>query len=417
MSISILNSYLSGIAALVFAAVWVATGTTPTAPEQPDNLLDLTRADSVRVSLFSFQPPDTVRLASGETEWILWRDDNTLTVSEDTLSTTLYYREQSLTAQFGNETYRADSVSIRSKGSVRVITDEFGYRYYRGKVMIKPNQNRNVLDIVNTTDLESYVASVVGSEMDFHEPNALKAQAVVSRTYALWSLKKSPYPDFDLRDHEASQVYIGEIQDKPRYRQAADSTTGEILTWSDHLILAVFSSTCGGATSSNRDVWSGKKHPYLQPQQDAEACSLSPHFNWSYTLKKDEFKKMVLEHYGFRYHSAKIRKTSGLRVDSIALKNSSGNTLQFSGNEFRLFINRHTNPLAIRSTKFEWDDVGDEIIIEGRGLGHAVGMCQWGARGLANAGWDYKDILTFYFSGTKVVPLSQFETNQIALYN
>lgn len=401
---------LSVLFVLIF---WLAIEHDPDSHE-----LDLNDIETIDISLYSLQPPESLHLSNKAAELILYSNSRADTLTNQNVFGTLSIDDSQLSWETKNSIFTIDSLTITAgPDPTRVISDAHGYRYYSGSLFIKPKTNTASLSIVNTVDLESYVASVVGSEMDFEEPEALKAQAVVSRSYALWSVQRSPYQQFDLRDHEMNQVYIGEILNKPRYREAAESTSGEILTWSDNLILAVFSSTCGGSTANNTDVWGGIDHPYLRSQQDGDACSLSTHYNWTYSINKREFQDLVEEYYGFKYQQKVIEKDPSGRVKKVILIDSLDDKIDFTGNEFRLFINRYAGPLALRSTKYEWKQEGDIIIFEGRGLGHGVGLCQWGSRGLAQAGWHYKDILTFYFSGTKIVPLDSIQSNKIRLYN
>lgn len=380
--------------------------------------LDLEDAGQVRVSLFGMNPPKTLQLTADSASVSIYKNGSEEEINLENYSADLTIKNGVLKVKISDEHLSVDSLTVRANLSpVRIITDAFGYRYYSGRLDIKPNSGRNALSVINTVDLEIYVASVVGSEMDFEEPEALKTQAVVSRSYALWSIRKSPYSNFDLRDFEANQMYVGQIRDKPRYREAAEATAGEILTWSNQLILAVFSSTCGGMTANNTDVWGGENHPYLRSQNDTRICSVSPHFSWEYELKKVTLDSLLKERYGFRFRDKEIETDQTGRIQQIELIDRSGDILRFSGNEFRLYINRHAGPLAVRSTKFKWTEHGDTISFEGNGLGHGVGLCQWGARGLAQNGWNYKDILTFYFSGVKIVNYNDIETSKITLYN
>lgn len=390
-----------------------------TANHSPDpNELDLADVETIRISLYSLESPASLRLSNSNAELILYTANRADTLSNQTaLGTVDILGDQLIFENEGQQT-RIDSLKVTSASTpTRLVTDFHGYRYYSGTLLIKQNELKPGLFIINTVDLETYVASVVGSEMDFEEPNALKAQAIVSRTYALWSVNRSPYREFDVHDHESNQVYVGDILNKPRYREAAESTVGEILTWSNKLILAVFSSTCGGTTANNSDVWDGIDHPYLRSQQDGGACSLSPHYSWTYSIEKQNLRDMVRQHYGFDFQQKEIEKDPSGRVQEVILIDDVDDKISFSGNEFRLFINRFAGPLAIRSTKYEWKQKNDIIEFTGRGLGHGVGLCQWGSRGLAQAGWHYKDILTFYFSGTKIVTLESIESNKIRLYN
>lgn len=382
------------------------------------NELDLADVENIRVSLYSLEPPDSLSLLNSKAEFFLFFDGRKDTLSKQSTRGTVTIRNDQLIFENEGRETQIDSLTITSVSTpTRLVTDLYGYRYYSGSLYIKENEHKTGLSIINSVDLETYIASVVGSEMDFEEPNALKAQAVVSRTYALWSVKRSPFREFDLRDHESNQVYVGDIPDKPHYRKAAEATSGEILTWSNKLILAVFSSTCGGSTANNMDVWDGIDHPYLRSQQDGEACSLSPHYNWTYSINKRNLQEMVEQYYGFEFRQKVIEKDPSGRVQKVILIDDSDDKITFTGNEFRLFINQFAGPLAIRSTKYEWMQDNDIIEFKGRGLGHGVGLCQWGSRGLAQAEWQYKDILTFYFSGTKIVTLDSIESNKIRLYN
>ena len=134
-------------------------------------------------------------------------------------------------------------------------------------------------------------------------------------------------------------------------------------------------------------------------------------------MQRDDFRENIKQYYGFEFADKLIERDLSGRVQTVMLTGLIDDTLSFTGNEFRLFINRQAGPLAIRSTKYDWESTNDRIIFKGNGLGHGVGLCQWGALGLAQAGWVYKDILTFYFSGTKIVSLDSIESNTIRLYN
>ena len=383
-----------------------------------DDLLDLSKAKTIRVSLYGLNRPDSVRITGSSGTLILYLESRPDTLSAESYDGFLKLDDNRLTFTNSAGIRTVDSLAVYSdSSSTRLITDAYGYRHYSGSLHFEADRQSSGLTIINAVDLETYVASVVGSEMDFENPEALKAQAVVSRSYALWSIQKSPYKEFDLRDHESNQVYFGNIKDKPWYLAAAEETKGEILTWSNQLILAVFSSTCGGRTADNKDVWGGSDHPYLAVQNDAGACSISPHYRWTYTMLVHEFRELITDTYGFSVIDKVIEKDLSGRVQKVMLADSRADTLYFTGNEFRLFINRFAGPMALRSTKYDWTDDPDTLVFEGSGLGHGVGLCQWGTLGFARAGWNYKDILTFYFSGTKIVSLDSFESNTIRLYN
>ncbi len=391
-----ISSLLLGFFLLLFAWGGNANST-------KSNQLDLTTVDTIRVLLFDTNPPGTIQINPIESSLYFYIDDEKIEISPEDGRVEIQRENNQLTLNAGRQTYQTKTLKVVNEhGLTQVQSDRFRNRMYRGDFNIDPHPLREALQIINYVQLEDYVASVVGSEMNFTEFEALKTQAVVSRTYALWSIQGSPYHNFDLKDFEANQVYLGAIPTKPWYLDAALSTDGEILTWSDKLILSSFSSTCGGVTSNNEDVWSGRSLPYLRSVSDHDMCSISPHHRWDFEIELSELNTILDNRYGFKAVETSMDRDNMGRVKNITFLNRNNRELTFSGNEFRLLINRNYTPLSIRSTHFSWHENGDTIQISGKGLGHGVGLCQWGAKGFAQNGWDYKDILSFYFSGTKI---------------
>lgn len=141
------------------------------------------------------------------------------------------------------------------------------------------------------------------------------------------------------------------------------------------------------------------------------------HYNWTYSIEENKFQELIFQYYRFRFDKKIIEKDMSDRVQKVMLTAENADTLQFTGNDFRLFINSYAGKLAIRSTKYDWTHDNDTIFFEGKGLGHGIGLCQWGALGFAQSGWNYKDILTFYFSGTNIVSLNDIKSNTLRLYN
>lgn len=381
------------------------------------NQLDLTTVDTIRVLLFDSNTPNSIHIKPIESSLFFHLDDQKIKASSEDGRIQILRENSKLVLKVGETAYVTETLKIENEhGLTQLQSDRFGYRSYRGDFVINPHPLRDALQIINYVPLEDYVASVVGSEMNFTEFEALKTQAVVSRTYALWSIQRPPYQHFDLKDFESNQVYLGAIPTKPWYLDAALSTSGEILTWSDKLILSSFSSTCGGVTSNNEDVWSGRALPYLRSVSDGDMCSISPHHRWNFEMKLDELNTILDDRYGFKAVETFIDYDNMGRVNKITFEDRNKKDLTFSGNEFRLLINRNNTPLSIRSTHFSWEKNGSKIEISGKGLGHGVGLCQWGAKGFAQNGWDYKDILSFYFSGVKVVDFHSIESQKIELY-
>jgi stage II sporulation protein D len=259
--------------------------------------------------------------------------------------------------------------------------------WYRGRVLMVPNGGK--VTAVNWVDLEEYLYSVLGAEMPASWPQeALKAQAVAARSYALNRRDRSLAEPFDVGTTTAHQVYKGLASEAPSTIAAVNATRGQVLTHSGRVIEAVFHSSSGGHTENVEDIWQ-QPRPYLRsvPDFDQEA----PVFRWSETFTTSQFQQRVTG-IGRLQAVATERVTPRGRVSSIRLQGSQG-TRTLTGTQLR-------QALGLRSTLFSIAIQGDTIRIEGRGFGHGIGMSQWGARGLALQGYSYPQILGHYYQGT-----------------
>lgn len=306
--------------------------------------------------------------------------------------------------QKGETTFLAKEILVQSNSNslINVITKESGYKYFYGTLLF---DKKTGLKPVNRVSLEDYVSSVVGSEMNFTNPEALKVQAVISRTYALWNLGTTKRGWYHVTDHTMSQVYNGEAIEKPWFREAALATKGEVALYGDKLILAVFSSTCGGFTSNNESTWSGKPLPYLRGHSDHDACKESPHFSWKFALSSKQWKQWISSQTSSKSDDLKITESNADgRINRLALvQNHSNKTdLNWKANDFRLKMIRSFGPKSLKSTFFTIEQTADSILFAGKGMGHGIGVCQWGALGLSESGWKYQDILRFYYGGIEI---------------
>ncbi|MDZ7757004.1 SpoIID/LytB domain-containing protein [Rhodohalobacter sp.] len=383
----------------------------------PENYLDLTETGTVRVLILEKENPNVIRINAKDAPLSFQLDEREITLKPGDGFVFVYLGTDGVTFKKGGISEQSKKLTIHNQGGlIQLFSQETSTRYYRGDLEIE-FRDRAGLQMINAVGLEDYVTSVIGSEMNFREMDALKSQAVVSRTYTLWSMHKSAWPGFHLKDHEQNQVYKGELISRPDYAEAAQATAGEILTWSNKLILAAYSSTCGGTTGNNSEMWTGPDLPYLNPINDRQMCSLSPHYEWETELSTKDFFDFIKARYAFTPVDFDIQTHPSGRVSTITFYDRFSKELTFAGNEFRLIINRHFDNMTLKSTLFTVHQNGSRIHISGNGLGHGVGMCQWGAKGFANAGWNYSDILSFYFSGTKIVDLNDIEEQKIALSN
>jgi len=269
-----------------------------------------------------------------------------------------------------------------------------------GAVQILP-RGKGLL-VVNELDLEEYVEGVVPFEMSpsWH-PEALKAQAVAARTYALYQRMMTAGREYDVMAGTQDQVYRGRTQVDQRVQQAVEATRDLILTHRNAPILAAFSSTAAGPTEDAINVWS-KDLPYLKGV-DCPFDANSPYYQWRAAIKLQEF-EASLRRYGMMVGTiatvTPFSYSRAGRVTGVRILHSRGE-LVLRGEELRRAVGYSSIPSAL----FEVESLGREVVLAGRGAGHGVGLCQWGAKELAELGYSFGSILQYYFPGTQLQEL------------
>jgi stage II sporulation protein D len=299
----------------------------------------------------------------------------------------------------------------------RYIAGENGYiivnqKKYRGDLKIQLNSGK--LWVINVVKMEDYLKGVVPCEIGRISPDLLeaaKAQAVAARTYAWAHLNQYEDLGFDLYASIRDQVYKGISCENELTNQAIEQTKGQILTYKGIPIEAKYHSTCGGRTADFNDAWPGDPPPYLKSVR-CNYCSKSPHFEWEKIIDKKNFFHLI------RNKLASIK--SALPADELItniklIKNrKSKRVLKFiiitKKNEYpipgyylrTLFGYKNDPGGLLKSNYIDLEVKGDDIIIKGKGWGHGVGMCQFGALEMARQGKNYKRILYHYYSNTKI---------------
>jgi len=304
----------------------------------------------------------------------------------------------------GSESYTAPVMITPSETQGRI---RINGKSYRGKMVVRLLKN-NRLTVINEIDIEDYLKGVLPSEMNPAWPlEALKAQSVAARSFAWKNLNRHSDEGFDLCATVHCQVYSG-FADKEdaRITRAVEETRGEILIDPSNgdTANAVFHACCGGYTEDPANVWdlSGARPPsYLVPRR-CPYCRDYPHFNWTSTLDAG-FIRDRLNQNGWKVGNIKNieiagRNVSG-RVRFFRIIHSGGKTA-VPGGKFRLAV----DPWKIKSTRISNIVRRGNGIFEfkGQGWGHGVGMCQAGAKGMAEDGRNYRDILGFYYKGAVV---------------
>lgn len=254
-------------------------------------------------------------------------------------------------------------------------------------------------EIVNTVPLEQYLYSVVSREMPYSWPAAaLQVQAIVARTYVLQ--RSNPSREYDLVPSEADQVYTGVDAEHPQSTAAVDSTAGQVLRYSNRFAQVLYSSCCGGHTESNSDAWGGKPLAYLAGVE-CTYCAPSPWYKWSQAVPLSRISDALATQLG------PIGPLNAMTLDSpdpsgrARFWNFAGaaGVVRVKAEDVRRALGTRVLPsLLVRSLALTQAD--QRVTIEGGGLGHGVGLCQWGARGMALTGADARAILAYYYPGT-----------------
>ncbi len=278
---------------------------------------------------------------------------------------------------------------------------------YRDEVFIYKN-DRGTLDVINRLNLDDYLKGVIPFEGNpAWTLESLKAQAVVSRTFALTKMIARRGLEYDVSSGMMSQVYIGKQIENERTDQAVEATRGEVLLYKDKIFPAYFHSTCGGATTAADLVWKVKPHPALAGVE-CQYCQRSPHYKWQAVISPVKIKEKLAA------QRMPVAEVLGIRADQF---DRTGRAHQLviksthiekvvDADGFRVWV----DPMKIKSnkiTKISRDDAGN-FVFKGKGWGHGVGMCQYGMKYLGELGYGYKEILEYYYPVAQITKLKEF---------
>ena len=294
---------------------------------------------------------------------------------------------------------RSDRLEVRGRDGELIING----LTVGGRVIVK-RQNGKLLAI-NEVPLEDYVKGVVPSEMSaaWH-PEALKVQAIATRTYALYKMRQNARKDFDVLASIKDQVYLyrGRAAAAGAAARAVDDTRDLVLAYRDEPILAVFSSTAAGQTEDAWNVWAVDM-PYLKGVECPFDLN-SPWYQWRTDIALPMLEQRLRDEgfpVGIVASLAPATYTKAGRVIQVRILHSGGE-LYVKGDDLRRVLGYTVLP----STQFDFDIVGMQVQFAGRGNGHGVGLCQWGAKELAERGYSAETILRYYYPGADIRDLN-----------
>ena len=256
-------------------------------------------------------------------------------------------------------------------------------------------------DAIETIPLESYIVGVLAGEMPIYfEKEALKAQAVASRSYAIKRIEYNKDKDYDVVDSIMNQVYLDEdylkeawgnnyVVNINKLRSAVNETIDECLTYDDKVIDALFFSTSNGYTE-DADLVFNLNLPYLKSVESKWDEKESSAFSTTTVIPLNKFYEKLNLKYNKELKVEIIKRSPTNRVLELKINNQ-----KFTGKDLY-------NSLSLRSTDFIITQIGTNVFIDMKGYGHGVGMSQYGALGMAKEGYSYKDILSHYYQNTTI---------------
>jgi len=334
----------------------------------------------------------------------------------------------------------AGSLSVKAESASKPIL--LNQMPYPGEFVLWPRAQKNPppqssagtaallgFDVIEHVRLETYLPGVVSRELlPNWSLNAFKAQAIAARTYAMHERERSRNngEPFDLESTQVDQVYGG-LVDHAVSSRAVQETRGLILTVDGRLLRAYYSSTCGGRPASAKDVWPTTKGfefnldaPIQGSQGPDDACGFSPRSNWTVQRSREELSKRLSafgRDQGFAVRSLKLLTrvevrgiTRDGRPTGYKLFDSDGTWYGLSAEEMRTACNwvgssgqvQVTGQTRVLSGDLEVVIQGNAVTIKGRGFGHGVGLCQYGAEGMSRRGASPEQIVQHYYPGAKL---------------
>jgi stage II sporulation protein D len=269
---------------------------------------------------------------------------------------------------------------------------------YRGYLTIIKSENK--INIINVLPIEDYIKGVLPKEVSANwSIEALKSQAVISRTYAITNLNRHSTQGFDVCSTIHCQVYDGYGIEADSCNKAVLETQCRVLNYDEKFAHTVFHANCGGHTEDPKYIWNWKDTPPYLKGVKCGYCAAAPHTKWEKTLDEKFIREQLSDNNIGKIKSIKIKgKTSAGATKKLKITHSKGE-VTLNAYKFRLAV----DAWQIKSHAFDFIKTdGDKFYFKGRGWGHKVGLCQWGAKGMAEKGKTYKEILAYFYPGTTI---------------
>lgn len=353
--------------------------------------------DSGTVRVCVMQEVESLRLKVNGHYQVINLNNNKMIYKGEDLNTTVMADKTGI--MLGNIRPKITKVLIRPGQDSDILVNN---RPFGGAVeFIKADNSKFI--VVNVINLEDYVKGISIREISHYwPPETLKAEVIAFRTFAVYKIEESKGKDYDLTSDIYSQVYGGKAAERYRINDAVDQTRGLVITYKGKVIPAFYSATCAGRTEDASVLWNIN----IEPLKGVACpfCQDSPHFRWHYVASAEEIREKLAAK-GYKIKNIKDIVAAGTdasgRITDLKIVCSSGNVL-ISAKDFRNVI----GPNVIKSTNFKINIIAGDIVFQGLGWGHGVGLCQWGAYFMGKEGYKYDQILKYYYPGVEISSLS-----------
>jgi stage II sporulation protein D len=363
-------------------------------------------------------PPIRVKLASlGTPTRVSLRSSVPLRISDPATGKTIEEAGELSLSVVGSQVKAGElqATTLRIEGELLTLRSGKLTRDFPGALLV--SASKAGLSLSNECSLERYTEGVLAGECPalFH-PEAIRAMAVAARSY---SYRKGYLGTGELCDTTHCQVYRGVSGVKPSIHEAVEATAGLCALYDGEVIDAVYSADCGGYTEANENAWKGARPvPYLRAVEDAPEpqgqafCAVNRSHQWTLSLTKARLQalfgkaeravKLAILDFS---ESGRVRRLQlapdvpSQEMEAMTATAAAGKSSRlFSGDDWRKILGMAN----LKSLKFEVRECETGVQIAGRGYGHGVGLCQFGANGMGRQGYGYADILQHYYNGVSV---------------
>lgn len=298
--------------------------------------------------------------------------------------------------------YAKVNIYSQSPGSsfkIKSVVPESKVRMYDDNVEVMLSTDKKQFLLINRVDLEKYIAGVVESESGVRTNiEYYRLQAILCRTYLLANINRHVLEGFQVCDDVHCQAYLSKSKELDIYKAVFD-TKGLVVVDNDlNLITAAFHSNCGGQTVNSQDVWSISTS-YLKSVKDT-FCLKMPHATWKRSIPLEDWKAYLqLKH--------KYPVDDSLKMNTaMSFSQNYGRAIYFTDRDLKIPLKTIRADFQLKSTYFSVEQQGENVIFNGKGYGHGVGLCQEGAMQMSTLKYNYKYILSFYYRDVHLVDLS-----------